>query len=319
MPHDHHSHAMPAAQGTAGNASARRALALALYLNGGFLIVEATVGWLTGSLALLSDAAHMLSDVAALSIALSAAHLAERPAGAAQTFGLRRAEPIGAFVNALLMLLVCGYIFWEAFERLAHGPPEVPGWPILLVGAMGFAINVGSAVQLYRSDRTNLNVRGALVHMAADALGSLGAMVAALFVMAGFVAADAVVSILIAMLVLWGTWGLLRESARVLLDFAPSGVMVDEVHDAICTVPGVEDVHDLHVWTPDGSTRILTAHLVLCGPTSPVAVRHAVELLLRDRYQIGHTTLQLEGLGECAAVDCNLGGKSRGSGLHAVR
>ena len=195
----------------------------------------------------------------------------------------------------------------------------MPGWPILVVGAIGLAINVGSAWLLYRSDRDNLNVRGALVHMAADALGSLGAIVAALFVMGGFVAADAIVSLMIGMLVLWGTWGLLRDSARVLLEFAPRGLVVDEVHDAICDVAGVEDVHDQHVWTLDGNHCVLTAHLVLCGPEAPSAVRQAVETLLRDRFKIDHTTLQLEGLGECAAVDCGFGGRRKGRGLHAVR
>ena len=315
MPHDHHH--LPSNQDN--GAAARRALTLALILNGGFLLVEATVGWLTGSLALLSDAAHMLSDVAALSIALSASHLARRAADATRTFGLRRAEPVGAFVNALIMLLVCGYIFWEAFNRLALGPPEVPGWPILVVGSIGLAINVGSAWLLYRADRDNLNVRGALVHMAADALGSLGAMVAACFCMAGFPAADAIVSLLIGMLVLWGTWGLLRDSARVLLEFAPAGLKVEDVRAAICAVEGVEDVHDLHVWTLDGSNRILTAHLVLCGPKSPAAVRKAVEHLLHDTYRVGHTTLQLEGIGECAARDCALGTGNVRTGLHAVR
>ena len=195
-------------------------------LNGGYLIVEAVAGWMSGSLALLSDAAHMLSDVGALALAWGASQLAATVARREHTFGLRRAEIVGAFVNALTLLAACGWIAFEAIQRLIEGPPEVGGLAVLVVAIIGLFVNLGSAWVLHRSDPHNLGVRGALMHMLADALGSVGAIVAALFLMAGVAAADPIVSLAIAGLILAGTWGLLRDSGRVLLQFPPPGASV---------------------------------------------------------------------------------------------
>lgn len=274
--------------------AAMRALWAAFALNGGFLLVEAAAGWWTGSLALLGDAAHMLSDVAALAIALGAARLARRPPSASQTFGLRRAETVGAFVNGLILVAAALGIAFEAVRRIADGAPEIPGWPVLIVGVIGLGVNLGSAFALWRSEADDLNVRGALLHMLADALGSVGAIIAAGLLLAGFPLADPVVSVLIAALVLVGATRLLRDAGRVLLQLPPVGFDVPEVVGALAQLPGVFNVHDLHVWTLDGQTSIVTAHLVARPEADLEAVRAAAAELLEHRYGVDHATLQVE-------------------------
>ena len=275
-------------------------------LNGGYLIVEAVAGWMSGSLALLSDAAHMLSDVGALALAWGASQLAATVARREHTFGLRRAEIVGAFVNALTLLAACGWIAFEAIQRLIEGPPEVGGLAVLVVAIIGLFVNLGSAWVLHRSDPHNLGVRGALMHMLADALGSVGAIVAALFLMAGVAAADPIVSLAIAGLILAGTWGLLRDSGRVLLQFPPPGASVAQVEQALAGVPGLSAVHDLHLWTLDGRSGILTAHLRLDDPDRWQEVQAAARKLLVEELGVAHVTLQVEGHGDCPeGHDCS--------------
>ena len=305
--HGHgHGHGHAHSPGAGATSSSSRALALSLVLNGAFLLVELAVGLVTGSLALLSDAAHMLSDVGALALALVAARLALRPAEGARTFGMRRAEVVGGFVNGLTLLGACAFITWEAAERLRAGPPPVPGLPILIVGGLGLLINLGSAWALARADRGNLNVRGALVHMLADALGSVGAMVAAGLVMAGFPAADPIVSLFIAALVLWGTVGLLRDTGRVLLQFPPAGFDVEGMCRGLEAVPGVASVHDAHVWTLDGQSAIVSVHLVAGVDADLEAVRACAVRRLEDDHGVRHSTLQVEGAHAppCEVRDC---------------
>jgi len=296
--HRHHTHG--------DRARSRRALAISLVLNGVFLVVEAAIGWWSGSLALLSDAAHMLSDVAALTLALFAAHLALRPATPARTFGFLRAEILGAFINAVLLVVACVFIFREALGRLAAGAPEVPGVPILAVAALGLMINLGSAYFLWKSDSENLNVRGALVHMLADALGSGGALVAALLIIGfGWNAADAVVSMLIAILVLYGAWGILRDSTWILLEFAPRGLGQDVVSGALADIDGVEEVHELHVWSAGGGEATITAHLIPREGADHQLVLRRAESLLRRRFGVRHTTIQVEAAADpCRQRDC---------------
>jgi cobalt-zinc-cadmium efflux system protein len=269
-----------------------RALLLALGLNGSFLLVELVVGLWSGSLALLSDAAHMASDVGALLLALGAARIAQRAASGRQTFGWRRAEPLGAFVNGLVLVAVSAWIVWEAAHRIGD-PPDIPGLPVLVVGVIGLAINLGSAWVLARADRDNLNVRGALLHMMADALGSVGAIAAAIAMMAGFPLADPIVSVAIALLVLWGTWGLLRDSTSVLLQFAPANVNVDEIRRTLTEHEGVDAVHDLHVWTLDGRSTVLTAHLDARAGADRDCLCQEVSRTLRDTLGVAHVTLQV--------------------------
>lgn len=285
-------------------AAARTALKWALILNGGFLVIEAAVGFVTGSLALLSDAAHMVGDVGAIGLALAAAHISRTGATPDRSYGLARAEVLGAFVNGLALIVACGFIFDSAARRLTSGPPEVDAMPVLVVGIIGLAINLGSAWFLWRAGSDNLNVRGALLHMAADALGSVGAIVAAVLLARGIYAADAVVSILIGLLVLWSTWGLLRDAGRVLLQFAPPGTDAHDVRSALLGVEGVVDVHHLHVWTLDGHRAILTAHLVCEDGTPPDTMRERAEAMLRERFEISHSTLQAESLGRCNQPGC---------------
>jgi len=287
--------------------SSQRALLVSLVLNGVFLFIEAGVGWLVGSLALLSDAAHMVSDVGALALALVAARLAQTPPTSARTFGLVRAEVLGAFVNAVALVVACVFIFNEAAHRLLGSPPPVGGWPILVVGAAGLAINLASAWFLWRSGHDNLNIRGALAHMLADALGSLGAMLAAVgIIWFGWRSADAVVSVFIGLLVLWGTWGILRDSTAVLLDFAPRGLGQDVVRSALEGVEGVAGVHELHVRTVGSGQVTVTAHLVPAETASPYEVLRRAEVALRDELGVQHSTLQVEpGDGEpCGQLCC---------------
>lgn len=289
-------------------AMTRRALAWSLALNGGFLVIEAGIGLYTGSLALLSDAAHMVSDVGALVLALGAAHLAQRAADSERTWGYVRAETLGAFINGLALLVACAILFKEAFERMAAGAPAIEGWPVLVAGVIGLAINLGSAWWLWRADRESLNIRGALIHMLADALGSAGAIVSALLLMRGVYLADPVVSLFIGGLVLWGTWGLLRDSGRVLLQYAPPGMQADEVRATLLGVDGVEGVHDLHLWTLDGRSAVLSAHLLGAAGVPAGALRLRAQQALDARFGSVHTTLQVEFAesGACVNLDCPL-------------
>lgn len=299
--HDHsHAHEHGHPEGPDAHLRAQRALLVSLALNGGFLLVEAGVGAWTGSLALLSDAAHMVSDVGALALALGATLLARRPTMASRTFGWRRAEVMGGFVNALALLAACGIIAWEALERMRAGAPALAGVPVLIVGVLGLLINLGSAAMLARADREDLNIRAALAHMLADALGSLGAIAAAVGIMLGFPLADPLISLFIAGLVLWGAWGLLRDTAAVLLQFPPRGVSVEALRHELEAVEGVLSVHDLRVWTLDGRGAILSAHLVAEEPASAAVVLDRANARLRRRPEIQHVTLQVDPGRECA-------------------
>lgn len=284
----------------------RRALVVALLLNTAFLAVEAVVGLVTGSLALLSDAAHMVSDVAALAVALGASWLAVRGSSRERTFGWRRAEVLGAFLNSLGLLLAVGFIVREALSRLLEGPPAVPALPVLGVGVAGLAVNLGSAWALWRSDRGNLNVQAALLHMLGDALGSLAAVVAALLLAAGVPAADSVAGLAVAGLVLWGAFRLLSASGRILLQFAPEGYDDEAVRTAVLGVDGVLDLHDVHVWSLDGRVSVFTAHVVTSGARPDLEIRKEVEAVLDHRFRIEHTTLEVEALGACTPAGCVL-------------
>jgi cobalt-zinc-cadmium efflux system protein len=281
----------------------RKALAGALALNGAFLLVELGAGWWSGSLALLSDAAHMASDVGALVLALGAAQLSRRPAGPDQTFGWRRTEVLGGFTNAVLLMVACVWIVWEAGQRMLEGPPEVPGVAMLVVATIGLGINLGAAWALWRGGHEDLNVRAALAHMLADALGSVGAMVAAGLVMAGYPLADPVVSVLVALLVAWGTVRLLQLTARVLLQLPPQGFDVRALRGSMSEVPSVVGVHDLHVWTLDGRAPILTAHVVATAEADTDTVRIALDHVLEERFGVHHATLQVERGGPCLAPE----------------
>ncbi|MEZ4432254.1 MAG: cation diffusion facilitator family transporter [bacterium] len=307
--HGHHHHGFGHHHGPAGDGdAARRALRWSLLLNGAFLLLEATAGFLTGSLALLSDAGHMVGDVSALLLAYAVSTLARRPPTPSRTFGLTRAEALGAFVNGLALFVVVAFIAVEAIERLTQGPPEVPGWPVLAVGAAGLAINLGSAYFLWRSASDDLNIRGALAHMLADALGSVGAMIAAALILGfGWQWADPVVSLFVAALVLWGAWKVVAASTRVLLDFAPSALDAARVQRALEALDGVETVHHVHVWGPGDTRALVTAHVVTTTGADPFEVLARADALLRARLGVAHATLQVEPIDGCPQPPCSYG------------
>lgn len=298
-----------AATGTTRQAErhrARRALRVTLALNLGFLVIEAAVAVLSGSLALLSDAAHMVGDVLALAIALVAAELAGRPLRRGRTYGFARAEALGAFANALLLVGACALIFHSAIDRLLTGATHFEATPVLVVGVLGLLINLGSALALMRSARHDLGVRGALIHMLADALGSVGAILAAVLAAGwGLHDADAWASLAIAALILWSTWGVLRDATAALLDFAPAGLPQERVEAALRELDGVQEIHELHLWSIGGSA-VLTAHLVPRPGVSSGALLARAEHVLREDLGIVHTTIQVDDPGPCAQRSCPL-------------
>jgi cobalt-zinc-cadmium efflux system protein len=267
---------------------------IALGINAGMLGVEAVGGVLTGSLAVLADAGHVLSDVGSIGLALFAAALASRPAGGRMTFGYQRSEILAALVNGLLLVVVALAVAYEALGRLGD-PPSIEAGGVLALGLLGVAGNLAAALVLARGERSDVNLEGVLRHSAADALGSLGVVIAGAFVLAGGSSVvDPVVSLAIAFLILLSSWRLIAEPVGVLMEAAPAGVDVNAAGAAICAEQGVLSVHDLHIWTVTSGFGALAAHVVVAPDCDRDLVRARVELLLRDRFGIEHTTLQME-------------------------
>jgi cobalt-zinc-cadmium efflux system protein len=271
----------------------RKALATALVLVLGFAGVEAAVGVVSGSLALLADAAHMLSDSLALGLALFAAWLAHRPATPERSFGWRRAEVLAALANALVLVVLGAWIVWEAIGRLSD-PPGVTGAWVLAAGVAGLLINLAAARVLHGAG-SGLNVRAAMLHVLADLASSAGVVVAGLVVLAsGWAYADPIAAILIGLLVVLSTAGVLRETVGVLLEGAPAGMDAREVGAAIAATEGVVGVHDLHLWTITSGFPALSAHVLVAAGADCHAIRRELEVLMRDRFELTHTTLQVE-------------------------
>lgn len=275
----------------------RRALWFSLGANGGFLIVEVVAGFAFGSLALIADATHMATDVAGLLIALVAMSLAARPASARMTYGLQRTEVLGALVNGVVLVATAAWIFVEAIRRLGT-PEHVDGGGVIVVATLGLAVNVLSALWLRRVAGRSLNLHAAYLHMLLDAAGSVGAMIAGVaVVVAGADWMDPVVSILVGLLVLYSTWGLLRDTVRVLLEGAPRGIDVPDVEAALAEIDGVAAVHHTHIWDLASDTSVLSTHVVLDdSPTLHDAQLRGDRLksLLADRFGITHSTIELE-------------------------
>jgi cobalt-zinc-cadmium efflux system protein len=270
-----------------------RRMWIVLAINLLMLVAGVIGGVIFDSLALLADAGHVLADVGAIGLALFAAWLASRPPSPQRTFGFRRTEILAALANGLTLVAVSVLVFVEAVARLSD-PPDVQGGGVLIVGALGLAGNALAAWVLMRGDRSNLNLEGVLRHSAADALGSLGVIVAGLLVITtGWDQADPLVSMAIAVLILLGSWRLLREPFDVLMESAPEGIDVQEVGRAMCAVPGVREVHDLHVWTVTSGFPALAAHIRSDPSESPDEVRERLEVVLHERFGLDHTTLQV--------------------------
>lgn len=281
-----------------------RALQISLALNAGYMLVEFVGGLTFNSLALLADAAHMLSDVTGLALALLAAHLVSRRATARHTFGFERAEVLGAQLNGLLILGTAVWIGWEAVRRLRVDAGEVEGFGLLLVAAVGLGVNLGSAFLLHRAEGESLNMRGAFLHMLLDGAGSVGAVLAGVAVL-GFGAdwADPVISIVIAALVLLPAWWLIRDATNVLLEGTPRGIDLDDVRAVLSRHPAVVEVHHLHVWNLASDTQALSAHLVLWDELDLHQAEQVVQTVketIATELGMTHVTLEAEchGCGE---------------------
>ena len=284
---EHHHHAV------APDADRRR-LAAALALILAFMVAEVVAGLLAGSLALLSDAAHMLTDAGSLALALVAVRLAARPPSGRFTFGLGRAEVLSAQLNGASLLVLAGVIAIEAVQRFAS-PPEVEGAVVLVVGLVGAGVNVAAAWQLARAERRSLNVEGARAHVLADLYASLGAAAAGgVILLTGFGAADPIAALLVAALMLRSGWWLLREASAVLLEGSPAGVRTEDIGRALARAPGIVEVHDLHVWEVTSGFSALAAHVLVRPGDDCHARRRELERLLDARFGIHHTTIQVD-------------------------
>jgi len=271
-----------------------RALGLALALTAGYTVVEVVAGVLTGSLALLADAAHMLSDNVSIALALFAVWLARRPSTPERTYGYKRAEVLAALVNGLTLVALSIWIFVEAYRRLDDPPDVLGGW-MLVVGLVGIGVNLAGGAILFRARAGSLNVEAAFRHVLADLLGSIGVVVAAAIILAtGWLEADPVASVLIGALVLASSWSILRDSTSILLEAAPKGIDTRAVGDRLARAPGVVEVHDLHIWTITSGFPALSAHVLVVRGEDCHGRRRELEQLLRREFGIEHTTLQVD-------------------------
>ena len=277
-----------------------RAFLIGIVLNTGFVVVEAVYGWLSGSMALIADAGHNLSDVLALLLAWGASAAAKRPATQRFTYGFKSSTILAALANAGLLLIAIGAILFETLRRVAE-PAPVQGETMAVVAGIGIPVNAGTAA-LFLKGQDDINIRGAFLHMAADALVSLGVVIAGLAILwTGERWIDPAVSIAIVLVIAWGTWGLLKDSVAMSLLAVPKTVSESEVRAYLSGLPGVEAVHDLHIWPMSTTETALTAHLVMPeGHPGDTFLREVAEEL-EHHHRIGHTTIQIERDRDCAA------------------
>ena len=286
--HDHHHHDHARDHG-----DARRRLTIALALTAVFLVAEVVGGIISNSLALLADAGHMLADVGALALSLFVAWISGRPATPERTFGYWRWEILAALINGSVLLLASGTIVWEAVQRL-HAPEPIAGGVMLAVAAAGLLVNVASAWVLHPSSESSLNLRGAYLHVLADLLGSVATVAAALAVrVTRWLPADPIASILVTLLIVRGAWRLVRESVNVLLEYTPAHVPVGSVRAQLEAIPGIESVHDLHVWTVTSGVVAMSAHAIVRDPARHQHVLEHVHDAMR-LFGVEHVTVQLE-------------------------
>ena len=277
-----------------GAANFSRAFAIGIALNIGFVAVEAFYGWRVGSLALLADAGHNLSDVAGLVLAWGAAIAAGRQPDHRHTYGWQRASILAAFANAVLLLVAMGSLLWEAGHRL-QSPAPTDGLTIMVIAAIGVLVNGVTAALFMSGSKSDMNIRGAFLHMAGDALVSLGVVGSgALYLWTGWAWLDPVTSMAIALVIIAGTWSLFRQSLHLLFDGVPESVILAEVDAMLRALPGVDDVHDLHVWAMSTTGIALTAHLVMPGGHPGDAFLEQIAHRLHDDFHITHPTIQIE-------------------------
>jgi cobalt-zinc-cadmium efflux system protein len=272
----------------------KRRLKMVLALTAAFMGVEFVGGWLSNSLALMADAAHMLTDVAALGLSLFVLWFSRRATSVAKTYGYLRLEILAALVNGAGLIVISLLIFWQAWHRL-RAPEAIAGSLMLAVALAGLAVNIVAAVTLHGSAEHNLNVRGAYLHVLGDLLGSVGAIIAAALIMTtGWLPADALISGFVGLLILVGSWKLVRESVDVLLEAVPPHIDLASLRSAIDDVSGVLEVHDLHVWTLTSGFLAMSGHVVVRDPEHNQRVLRDIHLCLRERFGISHITVQLE-------------------------
>ncbi|MFC5735833.1 cation diffusion facilitator family transporter [Cytobacillus gottheilii] len=284
--HSHHHH----------STNNKKALLTAFILIAGFMVVEVIGGLVTNSLALLSDAGHMLSDAAALGLSFLAIKLGEKKATISKSFGYKRFEIIAAWVNGVTLLIISLYIFYEAYHRLLD-PPEVQSLGMLTISVIGLIVNIIAAFILMSGDKDhNLNVRSAFLHVIGDLLGSVGAITAALLMyFFGWGIADPIASIIVAILVLISGWRVMKDSFHILMEGTPEDLNPETIKNALLKIGQVADVHDLHIWTITSGFPALSCHVVLTGDQGHDAVLKKAQGILHDEYGIEHSTIQVEG------------------------
>ena len=282
---------------TTAAARSRGALVATLGLTAGFLVVEAIAALVTGSLALFADAGHMLADAGGLALALFAVWIAARPATAEKTYGYYRVEILAALVNAVVLLAVAGWILFEAWQRM-FAPPAIAASPMLIVASVGLLVNLVCAWLLHAGAGESLNVRAAYLEVLSDAMTSAGVIVAAAVVLlTGWTLADPITSAVIAVMIVARTWALLKQAVNVLLEGTPAHLELGEIEQAMRDVPGVQRVHDLHVWTLTSGREAMSAHVVVTDVRESARLLEELHTVLHARFGIDHTTIQLEASG----------------------
>ena len=309
--HHEHAHGHDHGHGIGGKREGNTsALRWAFGITTLILVAEAVGGWLTNSLALLSDAGHMLSDAASLGLSLLAIHFAQKPASASKSYGYRRLEILAALANGVALFVIAVAISWEAAHRL-FAPPPVASLPMMGIAGIGLAANLASAwVLLHQGDvKDNLNLRSAYLHVLGDALGSVGALLAgALMYFYGWYIADPIVSVAVALLILRGAWGVVSQSLHILMEGTPAGSNIEAMIASLETIPGVCNVHDVHVWTVTSGYDVFSCHLVVDKGTNITKVVAAGAELLERQFGIRHTTIQvLEDDADCRELNCRGG------------
>ena len=295
--HSHDSHGHDATH----DSDVQRPLRRALAVTGSFMAIEAVGGFFSNSLALLSDATHMLTDVGAILLALFASWVAKRPKTLAMSFGYHRAEILGALASGLVIWFISGLLIFEAFGRLRSAPP-VHAQVVVAVATAGLVANLLNLKLLHAGDRQNMSIRAAYLHVLSDALGSMGAMVSGIILWAtGWTPIDPIMTILFAILILVSSWRLVRESVGVLMEFAPSGIEPGQVFTSLCAITGVEGVHDLHIWAVSPGQTALSVHLICSSTENVLSAAHQV---LKSKFNIQHSTIQIENPSEYQSEKC---------------
>lgn len=295
--HEGHSHV---AEVTADN---EKRMTFVFVMTAGYALIQAVGGWLAGSLALIADSGHMVSDAAALLLAIIAYRLARRPADAERTYGYHRVRVLAALANGASLLLLVAWIVWEAIARLAE-PVTVMAGPMLIVAGVGLTVNILGAYVLYAGNKNDSNLRGALLHVVGDLLGSVGAIAAAIGIMAtGWSVLDPLLSVFVAVLVVRSAWSLVSDSIRVLLQAAPRGIDAAQVTRELTALPGVAEAGHFHAWTLTDNAVVATVHVTPEPREDPLKLPPRVANWLRTRYEIDHVTVQVDPPGQIAKVE----------------